>query len=69
LHVPARDPEDDSRCVPVPCWVRVVRVEKLAETGLYGVACRVENYHFAEAIAEQEIGGSGEQPTLSLHRR
>jgi hypothetical protein len=47
LHVPARDPEDDSRSVPVPCRVRVVRVEWLAETGLYGVACRVENYHFA----------------------
>jgi hypothetical protein len=47
LQVPAWDPEDESRSVPVPCQVRVVRVEGLAETGLYGVACRVENYHFA----------------------
>ena len=51
LHVPARDPEDDTRSVPVSCCVRVVRAEGLAETGLYGVACRVENYHFAEGTA------------------
>ena len=65
LHVPARDPENESRSVPVPCQVRVVRVEGLAETGLFGVACRVENYHFAwgrwtsllpDALRDRQVG-------------
>jgi hypothetical protein len=61
LYVPARDPEDDSRSVPVPCSVRVVRLEGLAETGLYGVACRVETYHFAEGTTKH---GTATGPAL-----
>lgn len=55
LHVPARDPNDLGRSVAVPCRVRIVRVEGLAETGLYGVACHVENYHFVEGPIERGL--------------
>lgn len=49
LCVPARDPENESRSLRVPCRVRVLRVETLAEAGQYGVACRLEDYQFAES--------------------
>jgi hypothetical protein len=31
---------------PVLCKVRVIRVEALGADGLYGVGCRIEDYHF-----------------------
>jgi PilZ domain-containing protein len=51
LRVPAHDPSDDTRTLPVHCRVRVVRVETVAESGLYGVGCRIEDYHFPDFAA------------------
>ena len=48
LRVPTHDPENVSRTLQLHCRVRVVRVETLAETGLYGVGCRIENYRFPD---------------------
>jgi hypothetical protein len=45
LSVPAYHPNDLSRFIPVQCRVRIVRVEALAETGFFGVGCRIEEYH------------------------
>jgi len=44
LFVPAYDPADPARTIPVRCRIRVVRVEVLAETGRYGVGCRIDDY-------------------------
>jgi len=53
LLVPARDPADDNRWVSVRCRVRVVRVEAPPETGLYGVACRIEDYQLVGVPSDQ----------------
>jgi len=46
LHVPTHDPNERDFVRPVLCRVRVIRVEALAEQGLYGVGCRIEDYSF-----------------------
>ena len=45
LSVPAYHPNDLSRFIPVQCRVRIVRVEALAESGSFGLGCRIEEYH------------------------
>lgn len=51
LGVPAYYPNDLTRVVPVQCRVRVVRVEALAERGLFGVGCRIEDYRVDSATS------------------
>jgi len=45
LSVPAYNPDDLTRVLAVQCRVLVVRVEALAKSGLFGIGCRIEDYH------------------------
>ena len=47
LEVPTHDPVDKGRTVPLECRARVVRVEPESDNGRFGVACQIEDYHFA----------------------
>jgi hypothetical protein len=47
LTAPACDPEDSRGMILVECRVRVVRVQALSERGLFGMGCRIEDYHVA----------------------
>jgi hypothetical protein len=44
LCVPAYHPDDLTRMIPLHCRVCVVRVEALAQSGMYGVGCRIKDY-------------------------
>jgi hypothetical protein len=44
LSVPAYYPDDVTRMISVLCRVRVVRVETLGRSGLFGVGCCIEDY-------------------------
>jgi len=44
LTVPAYHPDDHSRTIPIDCQVRVVRVEALAQVGMYGIGCHINEY-------------------------
>lgn len=46
LHVPAHDPGADDRIVTLTCTVRVMRVEPTTVSGVWGIACRIEDYCF-----------------------
>ena len=47
LKVPTHDPNGKHLEQSLECKVRVVRVEPQETPGMYGVACRIEDYHFA----------------------
>ena len=47
LEVPTHDPLGKERSLPLECRARVVRVEPEPGNGRYGVACQIEDYHFA----------------------
>jgi hypothetical protein len=47
LEVPTHDPLDKGRTVPLECRARVVRVELERGNGRFGIACQIEDYHFA----------------------
>ena len=49
IRIPAHDPgkEMDRQ---LDCTVRVTRVEAGAAEGLYGIACRLEDYHVAGVV-------------------
>ena len=46
LGVPTYHPNSRDRARPVLCRVRIIRIEALGQDGLYGVGCRIEDYHF-----------------------
>lgn len=47
LKVPTHDPNGGNLVRSLECKVRVMRVEPSAANGLFGVAVRIEDYHFA----------------------
>ena len=47
LEVPTHDPSDKGRTAPLECRARVVRVEPEGGNGRFGIACQIEDYHFA----------------------
>jgi hypothetical protein len=49
LTVPTHDPSGSSERVILECNVRVVRLEEPTSDGLYGLACRIEDYRLAAA--------------------
>ena len=49
IKVPAHDPSRKEPDRQLDCRVRVVRVESDAAGGLFGIACRIEDYHFAHS--------------------
>jgi len=64
LSVPANDPKDLTRMTPLHCRVRVIRVD--VEDGLFGVACRIEDYQVQPSPAETSFAGErGTVPPLS----
>ena len=50
LKVPTHDPNGKQSERSLECRVRVTRVERQEEEDLFGVACRIEDYHFAQPI-------------------
>ena len=50
LLVPAYDPRDLERRMPLECAAVVVRAEAAAD-GFFGVACHIEDYHLSAAGA------------------
>ncbi len=46
LRVPAHDPKGEERALALECTVRVMRSEATPD-GLFGIACRIEDYHLA----------------------
>lgn len=46
LGIPAHHPDTGDRVMPVRCRVRVIRVEAMGKSGLYGVGFRIEDYKF-----------------------
>lgn len=46
LQVPAHRPQAPEATLAVECKVRVVRVDEPDGRGLYGIGCRIEDYHF-----------------------
>jgi len=56
LSVPAYHPRDLTRVVPVQCRVRIVRVEALAENGLFGIGCRIEDYRVRATAGAKFFG-------------
>lgn len=49
LEVPAHRPQAPEGTLAVDCKVRIVRVDEPDSHGLYGVGCRIEDYHFPSA--------------------
>lgn len=49
LSAPAHDPGAEERTLPLACRLKVMRLEPTGD-GLFGVACRIEDY---------QLGGSG----------
>ena len=46
LKVPAYDPNGNGRALTLECTVVVMRAEARAD-GLFGIACRIEDYHLS----------------------
>ena len=53
LGIPVLHPDTGDRVLPVKCKVRVIRVEILGESGLYGVGFRIEDYRFISSGADR----------------
>lgn len=49
LELPAHHPNGVEQAVSLECKVRVIRVEAPDADGLYGIGCRIEDYHFLHA--------------------
>jgi len=47
LTIPTYDPSAEQATVILECRVRVLRSEAGSSAGLYGLACRIEDYHLA----------------------
>ena len=52
IRVPAHDPSGKEMDRQLDCKVRVMRVEP-ATDGLYGIACRIEDYHVARSESDR----------------
>jgi hypothetical protein len=51
LTVPTHDPSGNMGKLVLECRVRVVRSDAASADGKYGLACRIEDYHFgAESV-------------------
>lgn len=48
LLVPSNDPDERERNVVLDCRVRVVRVSIREIDGMFGIACRIEDYRFIQ---------------------
>ena len=55
LKVPTHDPAGKALERQLECTVRVVRVEPDPEQGCFGVACRIEDYHFTPANSHERV--------------
>ena len=51
LTLPAHDPRREEETITLECTALVMRAEATAD-GLYGIACRIEEYHLAGHAAE-----------------
>jgi hypothetical protein len=64
LSAPAGHPDDGTGSILVECRVRVLRVQALSDCGLFGMGCRIEDYHVClPATADDpahRIGGNPE---------
>jgi hypothetical protein len=47
LRVPAYDPKSEQRTISLECSALVLRAEAMPD-GLFGLACRIEDYHLVE---------------------
>jgi len=54
LKVPTHDPNGKHLERNLECKVRVMRVEPQEDEGVFGVACRIEDYHFAHMQARPQ---------------
>jgi hypothetical protein len=52
IRVPAHDPSGKEMDRQLDCKVRVMRVEPTTD-GLYGIACRIEDYHVARSESDR----------------
>jgi hypothetical protein len=50
LQVPTHDPSGKELDRRLECKVRVLRTDPGVGEGMFGIACRIEDYHFAHAI-------------------
>jgi hypothetical protein len=51
LKVPAHDPHKKERAVWIECGIRVMRVGPTDFDGIFGIACRIEDYCFAHPMS------------------
>jgi hypothetical protein len=64
LAIPTHHRNGGDPVVRVQCKVRVIRVEALADSGMYGIGCRIEDYRFINptltgiASVETQSGGT-----------
>jgi hypothetical protein len=45
IRIPAHDPGGKEMDRLLDCTVRIIRVEPTTEDGVFGIACRLEDYH------------------------
>jgi|SRR5271165_1474761 len=50
LQVPTHDPSGKELVRRLECTVRVLRTDSEVREGAYGIACRIEDYHFAHGV-------------------
>jgi hypothetical protein len=50
LRIPFHDPNGKHLDRNLECKVRVVRVDRLGTENSFGVACHIEDYHFADLL-------------------
>jgi hypothetical protein len=51
IKVPAHDPQKKERAVWIECGIRVMRVGPTDFDGVFGIACRIEDYCFAHSTS------------------
>lgn len=54
LRIPTHDPNGRHLERTLECRSRVMRVEEQETEGVFGVACRIEDYHFAQVAESRE---------------
>ena len=62
LAIPLHHRHGGDHQVQVFCKVRIIRVEALSESGIYGIGCRIEDYRFltpglTDGAAALQFGG------------
>ena len=53
LKIPTHDPNGKHLEQKLECKVRVMRVEPQGTEGTFGLACRIEDYHFSQVLTER----------------